>query len=65
MHLTERQEEIVSRMRQGMTVKEVARDLDLAVSTITGHLDRMYRRANLERGSIRLLLVKLEKENGR
>lgn len=42
MHVTKRQEEILKRAAQGLTDKEIANQLALAVSTVRTHLERFY-----------------------
>lgn len=45
--LTEREQQIVTWIVKGLTFKEVARELDLAPSTISNHLYRIYGKLNI------------------
>ncbi|UAA39619.1 helix-turn-helix transcriptional regulator [Paraneptunicella aestuarii] len=45
--LSEREQQIVNWIVQGLTFKEVAKELDLAPSTISNHLYRIYRKLDI------------------
>ena len=58
--LTERETQIVSWVVQGLTFKEVAKELNVAPSTISNHLYRIYKKLNI---SSRSELAKLINNN--
>ncbi len=56
--LTEREREVVEGVCQGMTFKEIARHSDIAPSTVSNHLYRIYRKLGINNRSSLARLVK-------
>jgi len=65
MHLTTRHKQIVELLKQGMSNKEIARELGIAAGTVKVHLYEMFARLGVtSRGKLVSLLINKSVSDG-